>query len=84
MARSVVVRRLKFDDVDHLIHDNKDGRYAWRPMELTYPGSLYVSLVNSMTVITSRPEIDQKNGYPVLVATPRTKCLRPLYQVTDK
>ena len=37
-----------FDDVNHLILDNKDGRYAWRPMELIHP-ALYVSLVNRMT-----------------------------------
>ena len=37
-----------FDDVNHPILHNKDGRYAWRPLELVHP-ALYVSLVNSLT-----------------------------------
>ena len=37
-----------FDDVNHLIMNNKDGMYAWRPLELVHP-ALYVSLVNAIT-----------------------------------
>jgi len=37
-----------FDNVNHLILNNKDGKYAWRPMELIHP-ALYVSLVNRIT-----------------------------------
>lgn len=37
-----------FDDVDHLILNNKDGQYAWRPIEIIHP-ALYVSLVNRIT-----------------------------------
>lgn len=37
-----------FDRVNHLILDNKDGQYAWRPLELIHP-ALYVSLVNKIT-----------------------------------
>ena len=37
-----------FDDINHVIVNNKDGRYAWRPLELIHP-ALYVSLVNNMT-----------------------------------
>ncbi len=37
-----------FEGVNHLILDNKDGRYAWRPLQLIHP-ALYVSLVNRMT-----------------------------------
>ena len=36
------------DDVNHLILNNKDGRYAWRPLELAHP-ALYTSLVNELT-----------------------------------
>ena len=25
-----------FDDINHVIIDNKDGRYAWRPLELIH------------------------------------------------
>ena len=34
--------------VNHTILDNKDGRYAWRPMELIHP-TLYVDLVRLIT-----------------------------------
>lgn len=34
--------------VNHTITDNKDGKHAWRPMEIIHP-ALYVSLVNLVT-----------------------------------
>ena len=36
------------DGVNHLILNNKDGKYAWRPMQLIHP-ALYVTLVNEIT-----------------------------------
>ena len=36
------------DHVNHLIMDNKDGRFAWRPLEIIHP-ALYVSLVICLT-----------------------------------
>lgn len=36
------------DRVNHVLLSNKDGRYAWRPLELVHP-ALYVSLVNEIT-----------------------------------
>ncbi len=38
----------RFDRVNHRLLSNKDGRHAWRPIELVHP-ALYVSLVNRMT-----------------------------------
>ena len=46
-------------DVNYVLHDNKDGRLAWRPLALIHP-ALYVSLVHTMTrdqnwgIITTR------------------------------
>ncbi len=37
-----------FDDLNHTILNNKDGKFAWRPMQLTHP-ALYVSLVHQLT-----------------------------------
>ena len=37
-----------FDHVNHILLNNKDGKYAWRPIELIHP-VLYVSMVNTMT-----------------------------------
>lgn len=36
------------DDVNYTILNNKDGKYAWRPIQLIHP-ALYVSLVHQMT-----------------------------------
>ncbi|MCY4109903.1 MAG: RNA-directed DNA polymerase [Chloroflexi bacterium] len=36
------------DNVNYAILHNKDGRYAWRPLELVHP-ALYVALVHSLT-----------------------------------
>ena len=36
------------DDVNHRIMNSKDGRYAWRPLEIIHP-VLYVSLVSVIT-----------------------------------
>ena len=38
----------EYDNVNPIILDNKDGQYAWRPLELIHP-ALYVSLVNNIT-----------------------------------
>lgn len=36
------------DDVNYIIFNNKDGKYAWRPFQLIHP-ALYVSLVHHLT-----------------------------------
>ena len=36
------------DCVNYSMLNNKDGRYAWRPLEIVHP-ALYISLVNKMT-----------------------------------
>lgn len=38
----------EYDDVNYKVLNNKDGRYAWRPMQLIHP-ALYVSLVHNLT-----------------------------------
>ena len=37
-----------FDNINYTILDNKDGKYAWRPIQLIHP-ILYVSLVKKIT-----------------------------------
>lgn len=37
-----------YDNVNYIIYNNKDGCYAWRPLELLNP-VIYVSLVNYIT-----------------------------------
>jgi len=36
------------EDVNYTLITNKDGRYAWRPLQLIHP-ALYVYLVNEIT-----------------------------------
>lgn len=38
----------KYDGVNYKLLDNKDGKYAWRPLQLIHP-ALYVSLVHEIT-----------------------------------
>ena len=37
-----------FDDVNYTLYDNKDGKFAWRPLQLSHP-AIYVSLVHAIT-----------------------------------
>lgn len=37
-----------FENVNHSILNNKDGKYAWRPFQLIHP-AIYVNLVNTIT-----------------------------------
>ena len=37
-----------YDDINYKILNNKDGKYAWRPLQLINP-ALYVSLVHKLT-----------------------------------
>jgi RNA-directed DNA polymerase len=37
-----------FDDLNHTLFHNKDGKFAWRPLQLSHP-VLYVSLVHAIT-----------------------------------
>lgn len=36
------------ENVNYILFNNKDGKYAWRPIQLIHP-AIYVSLVNSIT-----------------------------------
>lgn len=38
----------EYDDVNHIIFNNKDGKFAWRPLQLINP-VLYVFLVHKIT-----------------------------------
>lgn len=71
-----------FENVNHLILNNKDGRHSWRPLQLIHP-VLYVSLVNKITeedhwqLICSRFAEFSKNE--------KIKCLSlPVESLTDE
>lgn len=56
-----------FENVNHKIITNKDGKYAWRPFQLIHP-AIYVNLVNHITteenwnLIVERFKVFQKNN----------------------
>ena len=61
-----------FDNVNHLVLDNKDGRFAWRPLEIIHP-ALYVSLVNSVTERECWDLIRERFRY--FRVNPKVRCL---------
>ena len=61
-----------FEGVNHLLLNNKDGRYAWRPMEFVHP-ALYVSLVNKVTEHEYWAQILQR--FQKFARDPRIQCL---------
>lgn len=60
-----------FEGVNYLLINNKDGRYAWRPMQLPHP-AIYVSLVHSITEENQWQDI--KNRFEEFKANPRIEC----------
>lgn len=71
-----------FDDVNYTILNNKDGKYAWRPLQLIHP-ALYVSLVHRIT---------EKNNWILIIerfnifsANERIRCLSlPVVSQSDE
>ncbi len=72
----------EFDDVNHLILSNKDGRYAWRPLQLIHP-ALYVSLLNRITETDYWTQILKK--FEEFGNNDKIKCLSlPVESLTDE
>jgi len=46
--KHVTNKPFNFEGVNHILLNNKDGKYAWRPLEVIHP-VLYIDLVNSIT-----------------------------------
>ena len=55
-TRKELDKAKKQHGVNYMILDNKDGKYAWRALELIHP-ALYVSLVNTVTAPSNWPII---------------------------
>lgn len=71
-----------FDDVNHTVLNNKDGRHAWRPFQLIHP-ALYVSLVNQITSSDHWKTI--KNRFGQFSANKKISCLSvPVESLTDE
>lgn len=62
----------KYDDINHTLLTNKDGKYAWRPLELIHP-ALCVSLVDKMTERDAWKVI--RDRLKEFASTPNIECL---------
>lgn len=52
-----------FNDVNYKLLNNKDGKYAWRPLQLIHPG-IYVDLTNKITEKKNWKQIKTRlNGF---------------------
>lgn len=61
-----------YDDLSHKILNNKDGKFAWRPLELTHP-ALYVSLVHKLTEAVNWDILI--NRFRLFRSNPQIHCL---------
>ena len=69
------------EDVNYRILNNKDGKYAWRPLELIHP-ALYVSVVNKITKQDHWERIRNRCSY--FRSNPKVKCLSlPVESLTN-
>ena len=69
------------EDVNYRILNNKDGKYAWRPLELIHP-ALYVSVVNKITEQDHWERIRNRCSY--FRSNPKVKCLSlPVESLTN-
>ena len=70
-----------FDEINHLILNNKDGKYAWRPLQLIHP-VLYVSLVHLLTSETNCAHIKAK--FSEFATNESIRCLSiPINSLTN-
>ena len=71
-----------YDDVNYSILNNKDGRYAWRPLQLIHP-ALYVSLVHKITEEDVWDEI--KGRFNFFRKNEKIQCLSiPVQSLSNK
>ena len=71
----------KCENVNYKVLNNKDGKYAWRPLQLIHP-ALYVSLVNQITckdnwnLICKRFSLFAENSNIKCISIPRESQTR--------
>ncbi|MFP4464750.1 MAG: RNA-directed DNA polymerase [Alphaproteobacteria bacterium] len=70
------------DEVNHKILNNKDGKYAWRPMQLIHP-ALYVSLAHKITDEKNWEYIQQR--FAKFYQNQKIECMSlPIVSSTDE
>lgn len=71
----------EFDDVNYNFTSNKDGKFAWRPLELIHP-VIYVSLVNLICDADNWVEIT--NRFAEFKSGPVECCSSPVISVDQQ
>ena len=61
----------ELENVNHILLNNKDGKYAWRPFQLIHP-AIYVALVHSITDESNWAII--KKRFKKFSANPKIRC----------
>src|SRR5262249_1474089 len=61
-----------FENVNHSLYNNKDGKYAWRPLQIIHP-AIYVALVNEITTPDNWKTIRRR--FTEFCANDKIKCL---------
>jgi len=70
------------DDINYTILNNKDGKYAWRPLQLIHP-ALYVSLVHQITEEKNWQLIRKK--FKEFSSNKKIRCLSlPVVSLTEE
>lgn len=70
-GKTVTTYPSDFEDVNYKFLTNKDGKFAWRPLQLIHP-ALYVSLVQNLTEAANWELI--KNRFQVFSSNPKIRC----------
>lgn len=71
-----------YDDVNYKLFNNKDGKFAWRPLQLIHP-ALYVSLVHEITDKKNWSTI--KKRFKKFAGNKKIKCISlPICSGTKK
>jgi RNA-directed DNA polymerase len=71
-----------FDDLNHTLFHNKDGKFAWRPLEFSHP-ALYVSLVHSITEAAAWTAVCQR--FKLFAKNKKIVCVSmPVQSATEK
>jgi RNA-directed DNA polymerase len=61
-----------YEDVNYKVLNNKDGKYAWRPLQLIHP-ALYVALVSHLTTEENWQLICQR--FQFFAENPKIECI---------
>jgi RNA-directed DNA polymerase len=61
-----------YEGVNHSLYNNKDGKFAWRPLQIIHP-AIYVSLINKMTKTENWKAITDR--FKEFTANTKIQCL---------